>query len=156
MIKKIALLLALSSGCTASWSGSGGGASTQPGPIAQPSIRAPYQGESFRVVEAATGNTVSFASVVARAAQSDVVYFGEQHDDPETHFLEFALLDGMGRRRDQVVLSLEMFERDVQPELDRYLAGAVSESTFLATSRPWPRYSTDYRSMVQLARVRGW
>jgi uncharacterized iron-regulated protein len=84
------------------------------------------------------------------------VFFGEQHDDPETHFLEFALLEGMGRQRSQIVLSLEMFERDVQAELDRYLSGAVSESTFLATARPWPRYATDYRAMVQLARARGW
>jgi uncharacterized iron-regulated protein len=54
------------------------------------------------------------------------------------------------------VLSLEMFERDVQADLDRYLTGAVSESTFLASARPWPRYATDYRPMVQLARARGW
>jgi uncharacterized iron-regulated protein len=94
--------------------------------------------------------------LIERAASADVVFFGEQHDDPETHFLEFGLLEGLGQRLSNVVLSLEMFERDVQPSLDRYLSGAVSESTFLASGRPWPRYATDYRPMVQLARVRGW
>src|SRR5205823_13287665 len=62
----------------------------------------------------------------------------------------------IGRSRPKVVLSLEMFERDVQPVLDDYLAGRIPESEFLARSRPWDRYATDYRALVQLARARGW
>ena len=147
-----ALAALLSAGCTGSWSGAHSGPPT-PSPAA---IRPQAQPASFRVVESATGNTVPFSSLIGRAAAADVVYFGEQHDDPETHFLEFALLEGLGRRHAQVVLSLEMFERDVQFDLDRYLTGALSEADFLATSRPWPRYATDYRAMVQLARARGW
>ena len=49
-----------------------------------------------------------------------------------------------------------MFERDVQPLVDQYLAGTISEANFLAGSRPWDRYTTDYRALVELARVRGW
>ena len=141
----------LSTACTAGWTGS-----ADPMDMPQPVVRAPSNEASFRVVETATGNTVSFTSLIERASRADVVFFGEQHDDPETHFLEFGLLEGLGQRLSNVVLSLEMFERDVQPSLDRYLSGAQSESTFLASSRPWPRYATDYRPMVQLARVRGW
>jgi uncharacterized iron-regulated protein len=139
--------IGLAAACTPGWTGAPETSAT-PAMVAAP--------ESFRVVESATGATVPFASVIERAAMSDAVFFGEQHDDPETHFAEFALLEGLGRKTNRVVLSLEMFERDVQPELDRYLRGALSESLFVATSRPWPRYATDYRPMVQLARVRGW
>jgi uncharacterized iron-regulated protein len=32
----------------------------------------------------------------------------------------------------------------------------VGEGEFLSRSRPWERYATDYRAMVQLARARGW
>jgi uncharacterized iron-regulated protein len=32
----------------------------------------------------------------------------------------------------------------------------ISEATFLAGTRPWDRYTTDYRAMVELARVREW
>ena len=49
-----------------------------------------------------------------------------------------------------------MFERDVQPVLDDYLAGRVSESEFVARSRPWERYATDYRRLIELAKVRHW
>jgi uncharacterized iron-regulated protein len=127
----------------------------EPMPMPQAGVR-PANATNFRVVESASGNTVPFSSLIAAASTADVVFFGEEHDDPETHFLEFALLEGIGQRRDRVALSLEMFERDVQMDVDQYLAGAVSESTFLARSRPWPRYTTDYRDMVQLARARGW
>jgi uncharacterized iron-regulated protein len=123
-------------------------------PSTQPAV--PAMQTPMRVHHVATGRTVSFDYLVAAAAGADVVFFGEQHDDPETHFAEFALLEGIGRIRPHVVLSLEMFERDVQPLLDDYLAGRIAESDFLAASRPWERYATDYRALVVLARARGW
>jgi uncharacterized iron-regulated protein len=49
-----------------------------------------------------------------------------------------------------------MFERDAQPLLNDYLAGRLSEADFLARSRPWDRYITDYRPMVELAKAKGW
>lgn len=109
-----------------------------------------------RVVSAATGQTVPFAQMADVAAKADVVFFGEQHDDEETHRAELALLAAVGERRSKVVLSLEMFERDVQPVLDSYLAGRITEAEFREQSRPWPNYAADYRPMVELARVKGW
>jgi uncharacterized iron-regulated protein len=70
--------------------------------------------------------------------------------------MELALLQAIARRRSNVVLALEMFERDVQPILNQYLAGAISEETFLKGSRPWPNYAADYRPLVEFARARGW
>lgn len=111
---------------------------------------------AVRVHATASGTDIPFDALVAAAARADLVFFGEQHDDPETHFIEFALLEAIGRVRPNVVVSLEMFERDVQPLLDGYLAGRISEADFLRDSRPWDRYATDYRSLVVLARARGW
>ena len=109
-----------------------------------------------RVVHASTGRNLWLNELAPIAAKADIVFFGEQHDDPETHYAEFALLEGIGRVRSSVIVSLEMFERDVQPMLDEYLSGRMSEADFLAKSRPWERYATDYRGLVQLARARGW
>jgi uncharacterized iron-regulated protein len=94
--------------------------------------------------------------MLADATGADVLFLGEQHDDPATHRLEAAALDGLARRRGNIVLAMEMFERDVQPLLDNYLSGRSTESEFLAGSRPWPRYATDYRPLVELARTAGW
>jgi len=95
-------------------------------------------------------------SMLADVAKSDILFVGEQHDDPNTHRLEAAILDGLRRRGIAVTLSLEMFERDTQADVDSYLAGTVSEEDFLKSSRPWPRYATDYRALVELARAQGW
>ena len=97
-----------------------------------------------------------FEAMLADLQSADVVFVGEQHDDPNTHRLELALMEGLARRRGSIILSLEMFERDAQTALDAYLAGQVSEEEFLKSSRPWPRYKTDYRGLVELAKARGW
>jgi uncharacterized iron-regulated protein len=97
-----------------------------------------------------------FEAMLADLARADVVLVGEQHDHPGTHRLESALLQGLLRRRVPVTLSLEMFERDAQAPLDAYLAGGLSEEAFLKASRPWPRYATDYRPLVELAKAHQW
>ena len=108
-----------------------------------------------RVYDSHAKTFIDFEAMTARLVQADVVFVGEEHDDPATHRMEYALLDGIARRRD-AVLALEMFERDVQGELDAYLRGTKAEADFLAVSRPWPRYATDYRPLVELAREHKW
>ena len=73
-------------------------------------------------------------SMLADLAKADVVFVGEQHDDPNTHRLESAILDGLRRRGVPVTLSLEMFERDAQPGVNSYLAGGITEEDFLKSS----------------------
>ncbi len=109
-----------------------------------------------RVVDSRTGQALSFDALGEHAADAEVVFFGELHNDPGTHQLELALLEVVARKPGDVVLSLEMFERDVQPALDAYLAGRISEEAFLAQSRPWPNYATDYRPLVEFAKAHGW
>src|SRR6187455_2010401 len=94
-----------------------------------------------------------FEAMLADLARADAVFVGEQHDDPNTHRLELAIVEGLTRRGVTVVVSMEMFERDVQAALDQYAAGTTTEEQFLKDARPWPRYATDYRPIVEFARV---
>ena len=109
-----------------------------------------------RVFDTRRGAFADFELMLADLARADVVLVGEQHDDPNTHRLEAAILQGLLRRKVQVSVSLEMFERDVQPQLDAYLAGTTSEDAFLKDSRPWPRYASDYRALVETAKAQQW
>lgn len=109
-----------------------------------------------RVYDGRAKQWTDFEAMAARLARADVVVVGEEHDDPATHRMEVALLEALSRRRDSVTVSLEMFERDVQAFVDRYVAGTMPESLFLVHARPWPRYLTDYRGLVEMARERGW
>ena len=71
-----------------------------------------------RVYRSGKKKFADFESMLADVAKADVVFLGEEHDDPGTHRLERAALEGIGRRRGQVVLAMEMFERDAQPKVD--------------------------------------
>ena len=125
-------------------------------PAATVSSASPSLPPDFRIDVPATGEQTTFEGMNAILTRLDVIFFGEQHDDPQTHRAEALVLEAIGRSSRPVIVSLEMFERDVQPALDAYLTGRISETDFMVASRPWPRYATDYRPLVELAKERGW
>jgi uncharacterized iron-regulated protein len=101
------------------------------------------------------GNQSSLVAIVKALDGADAIFLGEQHDDSVGHSLEFeifkqAVAEYSTRRK--VALSMEMFERDVQIVVDEYLSGQITEAQFLASSRPWGNYKTDYRPLVELAK----
>jgi len=109
-----------------------------------------------RVYDTRRQSFSDFEGMLADLSKADIVFVGEQHDDPNTHRLEAAILEGLRRRGVSVTMSLEMFERDVQAPLDTYLAGQSTEEEFLKVSRPWPRYGSDYRTLVEISKAQGW
>jgi uncharacterized iron-regulated protein len=106
-----------------------------------------------RVFDTRQNSFSDFETMVADLARADAVFVGEQHDDPNTHRLELAIVEGLTRRGVPVVVALEMFERDVQGHLDQYAAGTTTEEQFLKDARPWPRYATDYRPILEFAKA---
>lgn len=118
------------------------------------------EGVDYRIFDR-RGNPISLAALVASAARDEVLLVGEEHDDMVAHRLQQMILDGVVEelRADvparKVVLSLEMFERDVQYILDEYLAGLISEEHFLQSSRPWDHYEARYRPLVEAAKEGG-
>jgi len=84
-----------------------------------------------------------------------VIFVGEEHGSRASHQAELAILKGLGERDSNLVLALEMFERDVQDILDAYLNGKISEKKFLKQSRPWPNYLKDYRPLIEFAKRKG-
>ena len=119
----------------------------------------PVEGEDFRVYDIG-GQSSSFAAVLNALSDADVVLVGEEHDDVVGHRFEAELLGAAYRRlqaedgRD-VILSLEMFERDVQYILAEYLDGTISETHFLDSSRPWDGYADRYRPLVEFCKAHG-
>ena len=104
---------------------------------------------AFRVFDA-SGAQRTLADIVDDAHGVDVLYIGEEHDDSVGHRVQARLFELL--LDDPVVLSLEMFERDVQIVVDEYLSDQITEAHFLKASRPWPRYESDYRQLVELAK----
>ena len=108
------------------------------------------------VVDTARGAVATFDAMADEVAKADVVVVGEQHDSANTHRLERALLERLARLSRRVILSLEMFERDVQEPLEHFAMGHIMEEDFLDDGRPWPRYRTDYKPLVDFAIGKEW
>ncbi|MEM9167969.1 MAG: ChaN family lipoprotein, partial [Planctomycetota bacterium] len=151
-------LLAVLVGCvtTESQDYHGRGSVTIAAPKAPSRWEAPAIERASVVVDAVTGQRISFAEMLDGLRPADVVFVGESHNDESTHHAELAIYEGLlERHRGRVVLALEMFERDVQPVLDMYLAGDIPESEFLDRARVWSQYQAAYRPLVETARQDG-
>ena len=111
-------------------------------------------GVDYRVYDR-HGNASSLLGIIGTASDSDVLLVGEEHDDMVGHQFEAALFEAaLDEYTRTTVLSLEMFERDVQYVLDEYLDGLISEEHFLRSSRPWDDYETRYRPLIEAAKMR--
>ncbi|MBF9143410.1 ChaN family lipoprotein [Hymenobacter properus] len=102
----------------------------------------------------ATGQPADYDQMLQELTQADVVLFGEQHNDALAHWLELQVAKDLLKLKKpgQLVLGMEMFERDVQPLVSQYAAGTLADTAFERQARPWPNYATDYRPLLQLAR----
>jgi uncharacterized iron-regulated protein len=104
----------------------------------------------------AKGKTSNYSKMLKAMQGAHVVLFGELHDNPIVHWLQYettrSLIATKGAR--YVRLGAEMFEADVQQDLNRYLHGdtTLSEKDMMKICRAWPNYKTDYKPLVELAR----
>ena len=109
----------------------------------------------YVLVDPKTGSTVTVDRASARLADADVVFLGETHRHPGNHLAQMALFRALHQRRAETALSLEQFERDVQPVVDQYLAGEIGEATLRDKGRAWDNYPVSYRPLVEYAKANG-
>ncbi|MEZ5975265.1 MAG: ChaN family lipoprotein [Planctomycetota bacterium] len=108
-----------------------------------------------RIQDAHAQVDVAFEAFVASLATADVVFLGENHDHRGAHDLQIRTTQALHALRPDLVISMEMFERDDQAALNEYLAGRTDEATFLEAVREWPNYKEDYAPAVEFARQNG-
>lgn len=99
------------------------------------------------------GNSSDFTEYIEAAQQTDIVFFGELHNNPISHWLRQETISKLYETDDKnLLIGAEMFERDDQLILDEYLKGWTSESNFEDEAKLWSNYDTDYKPMVELAK----
>lgn len=108
------------------------------------------------LVSTANDTIVTVAEAADALAAADVVVLGEMHGTRALHELHLELIRELHERRGRdLVIAMEMFERDVQSKLLMYLSGDLDEGRFREDARPWPDYVRDYRPVVQFAKRNG-
>ena len=96
------------------------------------------------------------ASLLRTMAQREVVLLGEQHDDADHHRWQVQVLAALHAQRPDMVIGFEMFPRRVQPVLERWIAGELSESEFLRQvdwDKVWSMPAELYLPLFHFARI---
>lgn len=89
-------------------------------------------------IDPTTGLTQTYDQMILDASASPIVMLGEIHPHIEHHRWQLAVISALHGRRPDMVLGFEAFPRAVQPVLDRWTAGELSEASFLDESN-WSR-----------------
>lgn len=106
------------------------------------------------LTDTTTDKVISVDDMVTKLNGYDGIFLGEFHDSQPVHDTELAVLQQLyAQHGDKLVLSMEMFERDVQPVVNDYLAGKITEEEFLKNSRPWPQYMMAYKPLIEFAKA---
>jgi len=99
------------------------------------------------------GKEIHYSRLLEKAREADIILFGEQHDNPIDHWLEQELTkDLYSDKRENLILSAEMFESDDQIKVEEYLSGAVSEKTLKDEAKLWTNFPSDYKPLLDFAR----
>ena len=99
------------------------------------------------------GKPSNYEDLLKAAQTADVVFFGEQHNNPICHWLQLKLTKDLFKQKGiDLVLAMEMFETDDQLVLNEYLGGFIKESNFEKEVKLWNNYKTDYRPVVEFAK----
>jgi uncharacterized iron-regulated protein len=96
------------------------------------------------------------SGLIGRLANQRVVLLGEHHDSAEDHRWQLQTLAQLQSRHPDMAIGFEMFPRRLQPVLDKWVAGGLSESQFLKAvdwSKVWNFDPKGYMPLFNFARM---
>jgi len=98
---------------------------------------------------------VTLDEIISDLAQVQTVFVGESHDQWAHHQAQLQIIQELFAAGAEVHIGLEMFRRDGQAELDRWVAGELDEAEFSQIfSRHWGYWQL-YRDIFIYARDNG-
>jgi len=100
----------------------------------------------------ASGKKSNFNKIIKRASNTDLVFFGELHNNPIAHWLELELATVLSKKN-KLIIGAEMFERHQQKSLNSFLKGIITEDEFSKNNDLWSNYKTDYKPLVTFAKA---
>jgi hypothetical protein len=89
---------------------------------------------------------ISLDRILSRAAQRDVVYFGDFHPLPASQEHLITLMKALAARERKIVLAMEMLYEHQQVYLDLWMKGTISEEEFLGKIEYSSEWGFDWRS----------
>ena len=109
--------------------------------------------KNYKIYSVKQAKEVGINDIIEDMKNNDVLFYGEEHNDSVTHYLENKIFESLFQKyQSNMALSMEMFERDVQPIMNEYLTSEIREKNFKKDARAWSNYR-DYRPMVEFCKT---
>ena len=103
------------------------------------------------------GKKVKYEKMIKDLAESDMVFFGEYHTDPISHWMQLEMSKSFFEiKGDKLFFGAEMFENGNQLVINEYLSGLYAEDKMIPEiTQMWKNYSTDYKPLLDFAKENG-
>lgn len=107
----------------------------------------------YKIYDVKKQKLINVDDIISDLANANVLFFGEEHNDSIGHYLEATIFKKIAEAYpSKAALTLEMFHTDIQPVINEYLNGNISEKNFIKEGRAWNNYK-DYRPMIEEAKL---
>mgnify|MGYP001551186524 FL=1 len=103
------------------------------------------------------GKKANYEKMIKDLAESDMVFFGEYHTNPISHWLQLEMSKSFyDIKGEKLFFGAEMFENGNQLVLNEYLQGLYSDKKMTPEiTQLWGNYETDYKPLVEFAKEKG-
>ncbi len=98
-------------------------------------------------ITTAHGTPLDRTLVINRLIDQNIIYLGETHDSSADHQIQLEILQELHKRRPNLSIALEQFQRPYQRVLDDYQQGKLTEAQLVTNSEyetrwgfPWSLY----------------
>ncbi|MBC7363125.1 MAG: ChaN family lipoprotein [Candidatus Aminicenantes bacterium] len=111
--------------------------------------------EPGKIYSASSGRPVEFERMIKEMKKARFIYLGEKHDNLEMHEMQFQVIKALYQQDPNLAIGLEQVTVDLQPVLDRWVAGELSEEEFLREIKWYVTWSFNYgyyRKIFEFAR----
>jgi|GEM_PF-133157 len=85
---------------------------------------------TYQVLRLSDRQRVSLESIVGELKDARLVFVGELHDQAAHHDVQLAIIRALTETGSQVAVGLEMFRKESQDSLDKWVNGRLSEAAF--------------------------
>ena len=83
------------------------------------------------LIDASTRRVIPKDELASILEPYSVIFVGEVHTNPDHHAFQLEVLKALYKSGESLVVGMEMFPREAQPVLDRWVAGSLSEEEFI-------------------------
>lgn len=99
----------------------------------------------IRLIDLETGRETALSGLLPELKQNRILLVGEVHDRQAHHDAQLEIIRALHESGARVAVGMEMFRKDSQADLDRWVSGELSPASFRPVYEdnwnfPWPLY----------------